>query len=308
MGTMAPCHDGMVQAGTEAGNADELVLSPAHSLRPRLDKLLNAHRTVRPHAPGELNEEMTTSCWQINPPLDFLRRPRHDLTAVGAHSTVAAPPTSPTVRYTHGDGSKASAERDRPEGDRGGDALSYPNPLVLRGGGNPGDRPVEADGSTGAARWMSNDHLEGVRLGLGQLQLGSVEPEPVPPAAVHAEASEVAGNANKGERLQLPELEPQQATRAVAASAPPDQQRLAPPTKQHWIHPTRRRSPYEYLHEHDADPTEEEKLRREKEKDRIMRQCIAEHKARMRRAMIPVLDLTGENSSEEERADMEIDG
>lgn len=162
-------------------------------------------------------------------------------------------------------------------------------------------------GNIRIAESTSQDDLEGVRLGLGQVRLGSVAPEPVSGATARSEAGGLATYANVGEGTQSPHHPKQQVTFPVAASAPHNARRLSPLTTQHWVHPTRRRSPYEYQHEHDADPREEEKVRQEKEKDRIMKQCIAEHKARSRRATIPVLDLTGECSSSEEPTGMEID-
>lgn len=165
------------------------------------------------------------------------------------------------------------------------------------------------------------DCLPGLVVSFGQVRLGSVAPEPGPSwqdggtrqcpdhvggaepvttLSAMAETTPAVSSTDSGGSLQAP---------PVFATAATDQQAIQPRMQQqHWIHPTRRRSPYENLHEHDEDRTKEEAVRVEQKKDEIMRKCIAERKERLRRSLVPVLDLTGDCSSEEEGAGMEIDG
>ena len=178
---------------------------------------------------------------------------------------------------------------------------------------NPPTTNVDADDD--------GDCLPGLVDSFGQVRLGSVAPEPGPssqdggtrlfPAhgaggaelvttlSAMAEATPAMSLSDSGGSLPAPPV----------ASAATDQHGLQPRMpQQHWIHPTRRRSPYENLHEHDEDRIKQEAARLEQEKDEIMRRCIAERKERLRRSLVPVLDLTGDCNSEEEGAGMEIDG
>lgn len=163
----------------------------------------------------------------------------------------------------------------------------------------------------------------------GQLRLGSIMPEPGPSSQdggtrqfpPHLEGSDELAARTGGKRdlvttlSDLTETMPAESLSdsdgplgllPVVAPASADQLVLPPRTQQHWVHPTRRASPYEYQHEHDEDRTKEEAARREQQKDAIMRKCIAERKERLRRSLVPILDLTGD-CSEEEGVGMEID-
>ena len=166
------------------------------------------------------------------------------------------------------------------------------------------------------------DCLPGLVDSFGQVRLGSVAPEPGPSSqdggtrlfpphgaggaelvttlSAMAEATPARSSSDSGGSLPAP---------PVFASTTTDQHGIQRRMQQqHWLHPTRRASPYEYQHEHDEDRSEAEKARREQQKDEIMRKCIAERKERLRRSLVPGLDLTGDCSSEEEDVGMEIDG
>ncbi|GAA5985029.1 hypothetical protein JCM10908_002495 [Rhodotorula pacifica] len=180
-------------------------------------------------------------------------------------------------------------------------------PLVLRGGGNPNDGYEEGDTPFATDAPAVEQDVEGLRRELDQVRLGS-----------EALKAEIPGS--RGTTSQLVDA---RTTHGVPAheqghtAAPPylsDVDGVAAPqgrasplvTQQHWVHPTRRKSPYENLHEHEQSPAQAEQIRLRQEVNERMRKCIAERKARMRQRQVPVLDLTGEDSSEE-GGGMEID-